>query len=134
MKINSRNKGANGERQFCKWLESCFNLPESAVRNLEQVRSGGADVIVPPFCFEVKRREGLSLKDWWIQAKTDAKDVGLEPVVAFRQNRKPWEFLISARHIGCRLGFLRLDEKTFREWAESVWLDDTQLGEVRNGD
>ena len=121
MALNARAKGAAGEREFCKWLEKHFTLPQEAQRNLEQVRAGGTDVIMPPFAFEVKRRETLDLLAWWIQAKHDADGLELEPVVAFRQNRKPWEFLISASHIGCGLGFIRLDERTFRQWVDGVW-------------
>lgn len=123
MSINARTKGQAGEREFAKWLSETFNLPSEVKRNLDQVRVGrsGGDINADPFAFEVKRRETLDLQGWWIQAKHDAAAVGLEPVVAFRQNRKPWEFLISARHIGCDLGFVRLDVATFKQWAEGSW-------------
>ncbi len=123
-KINARSKGSGGEREFCSWLFNKLALDEKPQRNLEQVRSGGTDIIMPPFGFEVKRCEKLQLTDWWIQVKTDCaeynKNIGetsLEPVVAFRQNGKPWEFLISAYNIGCTKGFLRINEKVFLEWA-----------------
>jgi len=121
MPLNARTKGASGEREFCRWLEQNFNLPVDAERNLEQVRKGGADILVPPFSFEIKRHETLSLLSWWIQAKSAAEKVGLTPIVAFRQNRKPWEFLISARNIGCQKGFIRLNEKVFKDWMQGVW-------------
>lgn len=123
MSLNARKKGHNGEREFCKWLSQTFTLPTDAKRNLEQVRVGrsGGDINIGPFSFEVKRRESLDLQTWWIQAKHDAASVGLEPVVAFRQNRQPWEFLISASHIGCSLGFLRVSEQVFVNWCEGVW-------------
>jgi len=117
------HKGKAGEREFCNWLDANFRLPHKPTRNLDQTRSGGVDVIYAPFAFEVKRRESIDLKSWWIQVKKGAAILGLEPVVAFRQNRKPWEFLISAKHIGCELGYMRLDEKTFKLWAEGVWSD-----------
>lgn len=120
--VNARAKGAAGEREFCDYLEKHFDLPEQAKRNLEQVRSGGTDIIMPPFAFEIKRQERLSLENWWIQAKKDGKDLGLEPVVAFRQNRQPWEFLISAKFIiDSNLGFIRISAFVFKKWAEDVW-------------
>lgn len=121
MALNALAKGKSGEREFCKWLEANFTLPVQAQRNLEQWRTGGTDVIVEPFAFEVKRRESLDLLSWWIQSKSAADKLNLEPIVAFRQNRKPWEFLISAKHIGCGMGFVRLDERTFKIWCQGVW-------------
>lgn len=119
-RINSRAKGASGEREFCRWLFDNFNVP-MPTRNLEQVRSGGSDVIdIEPFYFEVKRVENLSLDSWWHQvcrAIKKAHDDSLVPVVAFRQNRSPWEFLIHAENIGVKRGYIRLDERCFIKWA-----------------
>lgn len=119
--INVRAKGASGERELCKWLESNFNMDIEAKRNLEQVRSGGADIIVPPFCFEVKRVESLDVLKAWIQCRTAADHLGLEPVLAHRKNRQPWTFCISAKNIGCGMGYITLDERTFKMWAVNAW-------------
>lgn len=121
-RINSRAKGASGEREFCKWITKNLNIDKDVEpeRNLEQVRSGGADVInCAPFLFEVKRVENLDLQSAWIQIVSAKRKnfPGRQPIVAFRKNRKPWEFLISAQHIGLDLGFVRLREKQFAEWA-----------------
>lgn len=115
------HKGKAGEREFCSWLYKNFTLAHKPERNLDQTRAGGTDVIYPPFAFEVKRRETLSLQSWWVQAKIAADKLDLEPVVAFRQNRKPWEFLVSAQHIGCEKGYIRLSETIFKQWADGVW-------------
>lgn len=121
MPINSRSKGAAGEREFCKWLNDKLKLDFMPERNLDQVRNGGSDILgVYPFVFEVKRVENLDLKGAWIQCKSDANFLGGEPVVAFRKNRKPWRFLISSKHIGCTTGFMILEEKTFIEWALKI--------------
>ncbi|MBL4656272.1 MAG: hypothetical protein JKY33_10670 [Bacteroidia bacterium] len=101
---------------------------EGGKRNLEQVRSGGADITnCYPFIFEVKRKQKLDLHSAWIQVKNDCQyiafnrddepDFNLIPVVAFRFNHLPWEFLISASLIDLDLGFLRLSENTFKIWA-----------------
>jgi len=117
--MNVRNKGASGEREMCKWLHKKMHIP-LPTRNLEQVRSGGSDIIdIEPFFIEVKRCEILDLPSWWRQVVVETKkEVGdIEPVVAFRQNRKPWEFLISAKMIGCKRGFIRVSDVIFLEWA-----------------
>ena len=120
--INSKNKGSNGEREFAKWIKYNLNLDFAPRRNLEQVRNGGADFIdIYPFVFEIKRNENLNLLDAWIQVKNEAQKIGGEPVVAFRRNRKKWEFLISANHIGCNIGFLHIhSESCFLEWARAI--------------
>lgn len=120
-KINARSKGASGEREACKWLFTHTEIQDLPERNLDQVRNGGSDIELPPFCFEVKRVENLDLLKAWIQCKTAAESNFLEPVVMFRKNRKPWSFLISARHIGCGMGYILLDERTFKFWVEGVW-------------
>jgi hypothetical protein len=133
MPLNARAKGAAGEREFCKWLHNNFsNLPEEAKRNLDQVREGGTDVLMYPYCFEVKRRESLDLKSWWIQAKAAGKANGCIPIVAFRQNRKPWEFLIgidflvSEVYLG-DVGFIRLDENVFKRWFAGALSNDRSI-------
>lgn len=123
-RINVRTKGAQGEREFCKWLYENMNVPLPQ-RNLEQVRSGGSDIIeVEPFFFEVKRCETLSLDAWWHQVVVACKKSMLDPspvpVVCFRQNRKPWEFLISASQIGNDKGHVRLSERVFLEWSSRL--------------
>lgn len=119
-RINPRTKGASGEREFCRWLAENFNVPPPQ-RNLEQVRSGGSDVIdVEPFYFEVKRCEALSFEAWWRQVRKaviKACDNRLIPVVAYRQNKQPWRFLISAEFIGVDKGFLHVSERVFIRWA-----------------
>lgn len=121
-KINSRAKGAAGEREFCKWLYENFDLEEMPTRNLDQVRDGGADVIVNPFAFEVKRCEKLELHKWWAQVTTAVAQEGiayqLEPVVAYRQNKGEWNFLISARHLGLDKGFIKVGRFVFKKWVK----------------
>lgn len=117
MALNARNKGAAGERELARWLMEHLSLSELPQRNLEQVRSGGADLTpVGNLLFEVKRCEVLQLNSWWIQVKSAAR-YDQEPVVAFRQNRKQWMFLISAKHIGVENGYLLLNGYTFLKWA-----------------
>lgn len=127
MTINVREKGAVGEREMCKWLDRHLGI--EAERNLEQVRSGGADIITGHFVFEVKRVEKLDVQLAWVQCvvatrKINAvdRDIDLfrEPVLAFRKNKRSWRFAISARHIGLQKGYLAMSEMTFKDWAEGV--------------
>lgn len=119
MPINSRTKGATGEREFCKWIKENLELDFLPERNLDQVRSGGSDILgVYPFVFEVKRVEKLNKLAAWIQVNHDARKAGGEPVVAFRKNRQPWRFMISATLIGCTRGHMIINEREFIEWAK----------------
>ncbi len=123
-RINSRSKGAGGEREFCRWLYDNMNVPLPK-RNLDQVREGGADIIdIEPFFFEIKRCEVLSLDAWWLQVVVACRESGAiqepMPVVCFRKNRKPWEFLISAKHINCNKGYIRINERIFLEFSAKI--------------
>lgn len=119
--VNSCHKGKAGEVEFCKWLDE--NLGISAERRYNQAE-GGSDVVVDDFVFEIKRQESLLLGTWWYQLVTAVQLVhnekDLEPVVAFRQNRKKWRFLISATHIGLERGYVELEEERFVEFAKKV--------------
>jgi hypothetical protein len=119
--VHALNKGKAGEREFCKWLED--NLSIITSRNLDQAREGGADVTTDDFLFEVKRRETLDLQSWWnqvVKAGTQPRNSHLIPVVCYRQNRKQWQFLISAKFIGLEKGFIHLEERVFRQWASEI--------------
>lgn len=121
MALHAQKKGKRGEVEFCKWLKKNFGIETE--RNYNQANGHSADVIVDDFIFEIKRREQLSLDDWWYQvavAKQRHKNDDLIPVVAFRQNRKSWEFLIPANLIGLDVGYMRLNEKTFINFMKKI--------------
>lgn len=105
-KINSRAKGASAEREFIKELSEYLGdaLTEPMKRNLEQTRKGGHDIVgLDGFAIEVKRykriKEGDIVK-FWAQAVDQARRVGAEPVLAYREDfcswrvRIPWGFLM----------------------------------------
>jgi len=88
-----RSKGAAAERELAKLLGE--QLASEVTRNLEQTRSGGHDLIgIPGWAIEVKRQESLSLSAWWEQAHKQAENANLCPALAYRQNRKPWRFVV----------------------------------------
>lgn len=136
-KINGRRKGASGEREFCKWIEHLLVLSYTPKRNLEQVRSGGADVLgIGHFIFEVKRVERQNLPKWWRQVTAATKEykkevslmsdipteaVYFEPIVVFRQNKQPWNILISAKHVGLKYGFVQLGKHETVEWLKKEY-------------
>lgn len=87
MTINSRQKGAAGERELASYLrERGFDA-----RRGQQFR-GGADspdvVGLPGWHIEVKRTEKGNPYDWLDQAVNDAG--GNLPVVCHRRNRRDW--------------------------------------------
>lgn len=89
-KINSRTKGAVGERE---WRDQLRDAGFSAERG--QQRSGSPDSPdvkcpdLPSIHWEVKRVERLNIFEAMEQAIRDAGDE-LVPVVAHRKNRQPW--------------------------------------------
>lgn len=129
IKLHSQKKGKLGEVDFCRWLDDNLQFSEKrqfgekTERNYNQADGNSADIIVHPFIFEIKRREKLDLKKWWLQvviAKNSNPNPALTPVVAFRQNRKKWEFLIPAQLIGLEEGWLHTTENTFIDYARNV--------------
>lgn len=101
--INGRGakaKGAIGEREFLKAIGAeltslGFPVPEVGFqRNLEQTRHGGFDNhnedCLSHWAIEIRRRENLSLGAWWKDVCTKASKLERVPVIAYRQNRKPW--------------------------------------------
>jgi hypothetical protein len=119
MPLNGRTKGAKGEQEFCDWLYAKLDLSRRPVRNLNQSRSGGGDIVcVKPYCFEVKRVEKLDLFTAWNQCFHAAKATQLMPVVAFRKNHGKWQFLLPADllHASFNSGYIRLTEPVFTRW------------------
>lgn len=120
--VNARAKGLKGELEFCEWLKKNLSLDVKPKRNIEQVRSGGGDVVcIYPYCFEVKRVEKLDLFTAWSQCYFAAKEFDLIPIVAFRKNHRKWQFLIPAYFLlgGEEKGYLRLTEIVFTRWFYS---------------
>lgn len=117
MGINIRKKGADGELELCKRLQPFF--PNTLQRNLEQVRSGGADVDgAHPFVIEVKRVQDTgngNKNSWWKQVKAAITDLDQEiPIVAFRPNKAKWRYLVPFSLIlSGRDGWAEIDEDQF---------------------
>lgn len=100
-KINSRAKGAAGEREFIKELalELGDELVAPLKRNLEQTRAGGHDIVgLEGFAIEIKRykqiKEGDIVK-FWEQAKEQAQRIDAAPVLAYREDMRSWRVVVS---------------------------------------
>ena len=93
----SRTKGASGERELAREFERLFGV--EARRG--QQHCGGPDspdvkVDIPDVHIECKRTERFRLYEALDQAIADA---GVKvPVVAHRQNRKPWVAVVCSRN------------------------------------
>lgn len=87
--INSRAKGANGERELANYLKG---KGYDARRGQQYCGAGGdPDVLgLPGIHIECKRVEHLNLDAAMEQSERDARD-GEIPVVIHRKNRKPWK-------------------------------------------
>jgi len=96
--MNVKRKGNAGEQEFLSMLEA---RGIQATRN-EQRYVGGLDnpdiaaqIGGVPFHVEVKRTERFRLYDALDQAKRDANGHRI-PIVAHRQNRRPWVVVMDA--------------------------------------
>lgn len=109
MSINIRQKGQQGEREVCDWLNAIawrvlrdegLQYPSKPIfqRNQNQSAVGGSDITNPvQMCLEVKRQEQLDLNAWWKQCCTAAEKFGGRPIVLFRQNgKRKWRVLLEA--------------------------------------
>lgn len=90
--MNSRNKGATGERELAKVLRgygyNCRRGQQYCGAN------GDADVVgMPGLHIECKRVERLNLDDAMAQAKSDAREEEI-PVVMHRKNNGEWSVTI----------------------------------------
>jgi hypothetical protein len=95
MSARERRKGQVAEREACKLLSDELGI--EVTRHVDQARQGGADVLtIPGYAVEIKRRESLSRPAWWAQAVRQGIRHEAEPLVLYRQSRKPWRALIAA--------------------------------------
>lgn len=125
MALNAKAKGMSGEQEFCEWLFVKGLVITMPKRNLEQVRSGGIDIVPDdcPFVFEVKRVEAITenlLDQWYRKATLDAmRYPDREPVVAYRKNRGDWNFLVSVDALlGVSGTYAILKSTTFVRYAQ----------------
>jgi len=89
---NSRDMGAGFERKICNMIKDALGYKD-VKRNIEQVRSGGADIIIPNWSIECKayQKSGSNSyrPSWWEQAKESARELNLNPVLIYKYNNCP---------------------------------------------
>jgi hypothetical protein len=107
--MNSRAKGADAERELARVIRD--HLGVRMVRNLEQYRRGGHDLVphedetgpvaavLGRYAIEAKRYAKASqhlLKGWWAETCVQAERVGLLPCLCYREDGRtggwccPW--------------------------------------------
>jgi len=107
MTIDSRAKGAGAELEFCNIVYQWAGI--KLIRNLEQSRSGGYDLIVHDdetgliadswrsLAIEIKRHAKATpalIDSWWTQARRQSERHRLNPVLAYRSNRENWNVIV----------------------------------------
>lgn len=114
---NARIKGQVGEREAVNHLGEILGM-EGLTRNLEQVRSGGGDILgIDGLVIEVKRQETLLVNTWWKQVCLAADREGCIPVLMYRRNREKWTYVLPAEVLVVGMpGKLTLGEPEFAWW------------------
>lgn len=95
-KINSRQKGAQGERE---WRDELRKHGYHAERGRQHHgRADAPDVLCPdlPFHWEVKRVENLNVEKALQQAERDCNRETQVPLVAHRRNKETWKITMWA--------------------------------------
>ena len=90
MAVNSKRKGADGERELAKKLNEYGFDTRRSVQYNGKADDGRADLVnLPGIHIECKRVERLNVSDAMTQAINDAKG-GELPTVFHRKNREGW--------------------------------------------
>lgn len=108
MAVNSKRKGAAGERELAKKLNEYGFSTRRSVQYNGKADDGKADLVnLPGIHIECKRVERLNVSDAMAQAVNDAK--GEMPTVFHRKNREGW------------MVTMRLDDwiKLYKEYKEA---------------
>ena len=95
MSINSRAKGARGERAWCQFLASQGYDAKRGCQNAgrDQFGQDFPDVVCPDLNYihwEGKCVERLNVGDAVAQAERDCEGTGKVPIVAHKKNHAPW--------------------------------------------
>ena len=95
MPINSKRKGAVGEREAVHFLN---NLGYDTHRTSQVCGQDSADIEgIDGLHIEVKRQEKTSIEQWMQQSERDAGYTGGIPIVLHRRNRETWKVTIRAK-------------------------------------
>ena len=91
MSINSKQKGARGERELSRKLQEFGYTTRRSVQYNGKAEEGQADIVgLPHIHAEVKRVERLNIYDAIAQAKRDSWNKVERPAVFHRKNNCEW--------------------------------------------
>lgn len=124
--MNSKRKGAEGERQLAKRLRE-YGYEARRSQQYAGI-NGDADVVgLPGIHIECKRVEKLNLDEAYSQARRDAK-TGEVPVVIHRKNHTDWKVTMSLED------FMRLYRESGWEegWAIEAGGAGGSIGGIEN--
>nr|DAX34414.1 MAG TPA: HOLLIDAY JUNCTION RESOLVASE HOMOLOGOUS RECOMBINATION [Caudoviricetes sp.] len=120
MLINSKQKGARGERM---WRDVCRSHGFDKVRRTAQYCGNTGDasdcVGLPNIHQEVKFVENLNVRKAYEQAEHDAQKSGDMPIVAWKKSNKPWLVVMSADN------FFRIYKES--EWSEEHGTNESEI-------
>lgn len=130
-------KGKRGEREVkdsfvelmseVESIQQRKGVSDRVKRNTTQSDRGGDDIVgIPLISVEVKRHETLNLNGWWKQTIEQANKQKLQPVLVYRQSRKPWR--VQTYAVLCQPGraatqWTRVDLELsdFLDWYQAVY-------------
>jgi hypothetical protein len=113
---NSRNKGANGEREVAKILRDYLGI--DVQRNWQaQAAGGGADILLPGWALEIKRAKRPLIASWWAQAAQQGVISGRQPLLVYRLDRGKWRALMSMKVLSPDLTCHHQVEMDFECWC-----------------
>lgn len=136
--VNSRNKGAGGEREVMAHLQPVLDrvcvatkCPQIVLQRNQDQRFAAKqyDIVgIPWMAFEVKRVENQQqhgIETWWEQVKAATRP-GQIPVLFYRPNHHPWKVRLriwvkagKTRKVKCSV---TMDLPTFLVWFEERML------------
>ena len=113
--INSRTKGASGEREVVNLIEKYTGV--RLERNLAQSRDGGCDILWERFRIEIKRCKNIPtdavIDRWWAQAEGQA-DGDEVPILVYRADRQRWKIVDKREGVLATYDFEKVLEKGWR--------------------
>lgn len=124
-RINSRAKGAAGEREFIKELGEYLG-DQVLKRNLEQTRVGGHDIVgLDGWAIEIKRYRAIKEGDiatFWDQAVAQAQRVDATPVLAYREDFRSWQVRVPLSVFGVERTWTGLEWTAVISVEAFAWL------------
>lgn len=119
--VNAKQKGKRGERELATFLQGIIVSHNLYVNDVfVDPQANGADLIsIPGLAMEVKRQENITIGPWWRQAVRQVIHNNRIPVLAYRQNRRPWMFCLPLGQLldnDDMSQYITLTDRAFEKW------------------